>query len=163
MKSGIFKTKPYEPGQGYRLKQTRSLQSNTRLRKKSVKLIPLKVSVGNATRLLWHTAYADTQFSQSIRKRDGCCLRCGSTENLTCSHFFGRGNSSTRYDPENCDTLCQKCHGLWEVKKREGQIYYRFKAKQLGFEKFAELKALAAVVTSRETAIKDCMKLLLVS
>ena len=34
------------------------------------------------------------------------------------SHFWGRGNSATRYDPENCDGVCGGCHMRHEGTKQ---------------------------------------------
>lgn len=89
---------------------------------------------------------ADTAFSHYIRLRDMCCLRCGSQVRLNekglpithhNSHFFGRGNESTRYDPDNCDTLCYGCHVKWE--KEDHESYRDFKKKQLGEKRFNAL------------------------
>lgn len=53
---------------------------------------------------------ADGLFSQYVRRRDGCCLRCGKTESLQCAHIIGRRNHRLRYDPQNAITLCYACH-----------------------------------------------------
>ena len=83
---------------------------------------------------LWSSKKADTEFSRFIRNRDGKCIRCGKIEFLQCSHFWARANSATRYDPDNCDTLCYACHygniHGWEYNK-QGE-YRDFKIKQLG-------------------------------
>lgn len=79
---------------------------------------------------------ADKLFSLWIRTRDGwTCQRCHRqykppTNALHCSHFFGRGKESTRYEPLNADSLCYGCHAYftahplahtdWQV-KRKGQ------------------------------------------
>lgn len=82
---------------------------------------------------------ADAEFSKYIRERDGKCMRCGSPVRYNdkgdpvshqCSHYFGRRKESTRYDPENCDTLCHGCHQQWGSTDRES--YRAFKIKQLG-------------------------------
>ena len=86
---------------------------------------------------------ADVVFSQVIRLRDKKCMRCGSAVKFNAkgmpvshqnSHFFGRGQESTRYSLDNCDTLCYGCHVLWGSKDRED--YREFKIKQLGRDKF---------------------------
>lgn len=63
----------------------------------------------------------DTAFSIKIRARDKHCLypNCQSTKSLQCSHYYGRVIKNTRFDPENCITLC------W---------FHHFKSKDLGFE-----------------------------
>lgn len=77
----------------------------------------------------------DKLFSELIRNRDKHrCVFCGKTRDqgytLQCSHFWGRGNKSTRFDPKNCDTLCFNCHMNNEGNK---QGFYRdWKLKQLG-------------------------------
>ena len=89
---------------------------------------------------------ADIAFSKAIRLRDGKCMRCGSMVRLnlegmpashTTSHYFGRGNENTRFDPENCDCLCLGCHQIWASKDRED--YRLFKIAQLGEEGFESL------------------------
>ncbi len=86
---------------------------------------------------------ADTTFSQYIRTRDSwSCVRCGMyyappTTSLQCSHYFGRGKESTRFDPENCDALCWGCHHYWGSVNRED--YRNFKIKQLGQKGFDAL------------------------
>lgn len=82
---------------------------------------------------------ADNAFSQYIRLRDSRCVRCGSEVVINdkglpvshqASHYFGRGKESTRFDPENVDTLCAYCHKLWGGEEREE--YKAFKIEQLG-------------------------------
>lgn len=103
------------------------------------------------------TKEADDIFSKLIRARDGNqCVMCGRTENLTCSHFWGRGHSSTRYDPENCDTLCwMPCH--IRVEKEKQGAYRDFKLKQLGARKYVALQRRSVMVVPREEAIKKFM------
>ena len=82
---------------------------------------------------------ADKEFSQYIRRRDGECvfkIKCNGglrdeeyLKTLTCSHFKGRRKESTRFDPENCDTACRKCHLYLEEHKEE---YEAWKLSQLG-------------------------------
>lgn len=84
---------------------------------------------------------ADVVFSGYIRRRDKRCVRClqpGTGEKgivgLQCSHYFGRGRESVRFDPENCDALCYGCHQFWGSTNRED--YRAFKIKQLGKRAF---------------------------
>lgn len=86
---------------------------------------------------------ADTLFSKWIRDRDGKCVRCGKTEHLQCSHFWPRAVSATRFDPENCDTLCYGCHygdryHGWEYAKQGA--YRDFKIQQLGEDGYRKLE-----------------------
>jgi hypothetical protein len=50
---------------------------------------------------------ADIQFSLFIRLRDGACILCGSTRNLECSHYHGRGNPALKLDPLNSHAMCR--------------------------------------------------------
>lgn len=60
----------------------------------------------------------DTWFSKCVRERvNWHCERCGSyfpeghdRRGLHCSHYFGRGNWSTRFHPDNAFSHCYGCH-----------------------------------------------------
>lgn len=101
---------------------------------------------------------ADKTFSAYIRARDKKCVRCGwEGKSLQCSHFWPRAISSTRYDPENCDTLCYGCHygdrlRGWEYAK-QGE-YRDFKIKQLGEERYKNLALRATIIVKRQEAIQ---------
>lgn len=89
----------------------------------------------------------DVKFSKMIRERDGgkCVFGCGKSAaagyKMECSHFWGRGNKVTRFDPENCDTLCFQCHAQNEGNK---QGFYRtWKMKQLGLKAYKALEERA--------------------
>ncbi len=77
----------------------------------------------------------DILFSQFIRERDNWqCVRN--------SHFWGRGWKSTRFDPENCDSLCKlPCHHKWGGEERD--FYKAFKVKQLGQKAYDALEVRA--------------------
>ena len=85
----------------------------------------------------------DVQFSKFIRLRDGLtCQRCkkqyvAGDRGLHCSHFIGRANHQTRFDPENCDALCWGCHQYFETHK--ASAYRDWKIEQLGQERFDAL------------------------
>lgn len=59
---------------------------------------------------------ADTWFSKCVREAAGwTCERCGGqyeegTSGLHCAHFHSRGKWGTRFDPDNCNSLCYGCH-----------------------------------------------------
>jgi 5-methylcytosine-specific restriction endonuclease McrA len=56
----------------------------------------------------------DGVFSEYIRTRDGCCVRCGATTNLQCSHTIPKSHGNIlRYDERNGITLCYHCHLSW--------------------------------------------------
>lgn len=89
---------------------------------------------------------ADKVFSQYVRLRDMRCMRCGSPVQLNDqglpvthqnSHYFGRTREGTRFEPDNCDTLCHGCHRYWEKEDREG--YRQFKVNQLGQQRYDTL------------------------
>lgn len=100
---------------------------------------------------------ADKQFSLFIRKREGKCVRCSKSERLQCSHFWPRGWSATRYDPENCDALCWACHyGNAQGWERAKQGEYRdFKLSQLGEEGYLALEKRAKEYKPRKQAIAE--------
>lgn len=93
----------------------------------------------------------DALFSQYIKIRDDfTCQRChkkyipnenGRTPGLTNSHYFGRANEGTRFDPQNADTLCFGCHKIWGSDDKEA--YRDFKIEQLGEMGFKELRIRA--------------------
>jgi len=61
---------------------------------------------------------ADKEFSLCVRESsDWHCQRCqrqydypGNTRGLHCSHFYGRGNWSVRFCPDNAFAHCHGCH-----------------------------------------------------
>lgn len=98
---------------------------------------------------------ADIEFSRYIRLRDKQCKRCGrlgtgkeDISGLQCSHFFGRGKESTRFDPDNCDATCFGCHQYWGSTDRES--YRDFKIKQLGQKGFDLLLLKANTYTKKD-------------
>jgi len=93
---------------------------------------------------------ADTTFSKYIRLRDDyTCQRCHrKSESVACSHFFGRTGESTRYDPDNCVTLCYGCHQYFDETNREA--YRDFKLKQLGEKGFNALKLRANLYKKKD-------------
>lgn len=95
-----------------------------------------------------------------IYERDGKCVLCGRRPpevTLTNSHYWGRYASSTRYDPENCDALCFRCH--FEVENAKQGKYREWKIKQLGPTRYKALeKRYYQGKTKREDAIKKLME-----
>lgn len=124
---------------------------------------------------IWSLKKADTQFSDHIRKRDGCCLfpTCSVTDfkKLQCSYYIGRAHKATRFDPNNCITLCWLHHfkdkllGFEyqkQTKERHGYDgqYTIFMKKWLGKAKYKNLLIDAAGTKSQTSAIIECMRLL---
>ena len=113
---------------------------------------------------------ADVLFSKFIRLRDKHCVRClkgGSgidgIDGLQCSHYYGRRRENTRFDPENCDSLCFGCHQEWGSTDREA--YREFKIKQLGKKGFDLLQMRANTMKKKDRrmaliVIKELLKTL---
>lgn len=100
----------------------------------------------------WSTQTADKYFSRYIRDRDPSCRRCGAYTS-DCSHFWGRGHSGTRFDPENCIGLCRPCHDLWEHQKNNE--YKEWMISWLGKEKYEALERRARGFKKREVAVRE--------
>ena len=45
-----------------------------------------------------------------VKARDGKCIVCGTTKQLTCGHLFSRIAYSTRWDLDNCYAQCLSCN-----------------------------------------------------
>jgi 5-methylcytosine-specific restriction endonuclease McrA len=109
----------------------------------------------------WHTIKprrADTLFSLYLRKKRGyVCEKCArffpGGKGLTVSHFHGRRKESVRFDEENCDILCIRCHQYFESHKTEYEVW---KKKQLGERKF-DLLTLYANTTKKRDDKLQCM------
>ena len=99
---------------------------------------------------------ADAKFSDYIRLRDeGICQRCKSqnevkSQGYHCSHFWGRGNKGTRFDPENAVGLCFKCHQVFGSNPWE---HAEFFIKRLGQEKFDALGRRARTPTKVDESL----------
>lgn len=103
---------------------------------------------------IWTTKEADKIFSIWIRQRDKKCFFCSNSCSQN-SHFWGRGNSATRYDPENCDGICGGCHMRHEGQKQG--LYRDKKLIQLGPVRYVELEKRARSTVPRSKAIKELM------
>lgn len=126
-------------------------------RKPKVKRKVTKASKLRRKRGEWSTDTADARFSTFIRQRDGKCLRCGTLEGLTCSHYHGRGKSATRFDPINCIALCWTCHQEWEGPKSD---YTTFMIDRIGVDAFLALTLRAGEYKERKEAVADCKRFL---
>ena len=109
---------------------------------------------------IWTMKKADTEFSIFIRKRDGKCARCGTTKNLTNSHFWARQHKGTRYDPKNCVAICWfPCHAYYWEKEKQGD-YRDFMIEWLGMDEYTKLEMRARRVKPLSEAIIEVMQLL---
>lgn len=78
------------------------------------------------------------------------CIKCKTkydrdapyvNKSLQCSHFWGRGNETTRFDLENLDPLCFACHMRVESSK---QGWYRdYMLEKLGEDGYKALRRKA--------------------
>jgi len=75
--------------------------------------------------------------------------------NLGCSHYFGRGRESTRFDPENCVSLCTlPCHSqIGHGEKRDE--YKKLMIKKLGERGLALLELRANQYKKRDDAMDE--------
>jgi hypothetical protein len=105
---------------------------------------------------------ADKKFSWCVRLRDKCCVRCGSMVEFNekglpvshqNSHYWGRGNWGTRFDLENCDTLCFVCHRLWGGDER--REYEKFKRAQLGETGYNKLQFRKEAYCKKDKKLAD--------
>ena len=81
-----------------------------------------------------------------IRKRDGKCVQCGSTEDLTCGHVLPGRKLSTKWDigPKgNAHCQCWPCNRKHVF---EPQHYISWYIRTFGFDAFEELKRRDAVI-----------------
>lgn len=115
---------------------------------------------------------ADRLFSQQIRERDKKCLHpkhTGDHKMLQCSHYYGRANKSTRFDPDNCITLCWLCHYKDKIKGFEYQKqikekhghdgqYTLFMQSWLGEERWQALVIRSQARVSQKEAIHSFLE-----
>lgn len=87
----------------------------------------------------------DSLFSTMIRERNkSTCIFCGKKApdvKIENSHYWSRGNKTTRFDAENCDSLCWYCHMKNESNK-QGK-YMEHKLRQLGDAKYEAMRLRA--------------------
>lgn len=107
---------------------------------------------------IWNTGYADAKFSKWIRERDIKCRRCERNGPLDCSHYWKRGDSGTRFDPNNCVALCRECHTIWE--RQQNLEYKQFMVDWLGQEEYDLLEKRARSFKKRIDAVLEVMELL---
>lgn len=132
---------------GLQRKRTPQASKLPAKRRKTTKAAKLRRKRGE-----WSTKYADDVYSRYIRARDGKCLRCHTTENLTCSHYHRRGHKATRFDDENCISLCGACHAEWEGPTNE---YTAFMLNLLGEKRFIALQLRAGTTKPVAEAVAE--------
>lgn len=103
----------------------------------------------------------DRLFSIFIRTRDGWrCqykFKCHGAESfeenkgrLQTSHFQKRGKWSVRYDPENADASCAKCHNFVENHPDGQRRLEEWKLEQLGEQRYNLLMIRAETSGKRD-------------
>lgn len=101
----------------------------------------------------------DTLFSNFIRDKDQwICQRCktpydkhstSDRQGLHCSHFYGRGREGTRFEPDNCISLCMACHLRWGHGDERDE-YKAFMLRKLGESRFQSLMVQAYQYKKRD-------------
>jgi hypothetical protein len=86
---------------------------------------------------------ADIAFGNCIKERSdwtcefpGCNRRYPPPSSLQCCHYFSRGDWSTRFDKENCISMCFAHHSWMDGHHHQ---FREFMEKRLGSEKYAAL------------------------
>jgi hypothetical protein len=71
----------------------------------------------------WLVAELDRYTSLIVRRRDGRCVTCGSSQGLQCSHFFSRRYLKIRFDLRNCNAMCAGCNRRHNRDRRPYERY----------------------------------------
>lgn len=152
------------------------LYTSRKRRKKAPSSVARPKKVSKPRKKAWkfkktELSECDSAFSKEIIARDSHCLfpGCVAQTNLTCSHYIGRSNWNTRFDPENCITLCIRHHFMdrdtaYEFQKArkpkhewDGQ-YTIFQRNLLGETRWNALLERAEGGKSRKEAILETQK-----
>jgi len=106
----------------------------------------------------------DILFSKYIRQSDDWrCLACGENSRdysgnkrgLHCSHYWGRGHENTRFDPENCISLCWYHHNFAWGHGDGRQEYMAFMRRRLGDKGFDLLDLRAHIYKKRDDKLDE--------
>lgn len=109
----------------------------------------------------------DILFSTLVRKKANyTCERChkyypeGYRRGLDCSHYMGRMNKSTRYDPDNGDCLCRGCHAFFEERKQT--LYRDWKIEKHGLDAVDVIekksREICKITKKQEKEIEEYLK-----
>ena len=78
----------------------------------------------------------DALVRKVVRARDIRCVTCGSQEGLECSHYLGRAKMGVRWDLDNVNLQCHKCHRDHHA---GNPAYMRYMESQYGNDIFEKL------------------------
>ncbi len=85
---------------------------------------------------------ADERVARYVRRRDGACVACGSTRQLTWAHILPRRYRRLRWDPRNAVTLCWPDHDWLDRHPARKREWVRERFPGL-LERLEELKDMA--------------------
>lgn len=100
---------------------------------------------------------ADKAFSLFVRTKAGWkCERCLTqykppTSALHCSHFFGRGKESVRFELINATALCMGCHLYFTAHPVE---HYDWQVKRLGQKAVDKLRLASNTYKKKERKLE---------
>ena len=108
----------------------------------------------------------DAITSDLVRERnEWTCQRCnficpdgpatGKSRRVENSHFIPRRHQATRYDPDNCDCLCKKCHQYF-TEDNTGE-YAAWKRSDLGDDRYDALIKRGQSICKRTKPEKEEM------
>lgn len=92
----------------------------------------------------------DALFSKYLRAKRPKCERCGRTDGLQVSHFWGRRFENTRFSEINCDVLCFRCHQGFHESPGD---YRDWKAAKLGEVEYKKLMIAKEMYKKRNDAV----------
>lgn len=78
----------------------------------------------------------DSIFSKFIIKRDGKCVICEKTENLSAGHLISRACYAVRWDERNVFVQCRGCNLLHEFRPERFTLWFLNK---YGLEQYQKL------------------------
>jgi len=102
-------------------------------------------------------AELDKVCSEYVRLRDGKCVTCGKTRELTCSHFVKRSNQFLRYDTHyNLNCQCKWCN---EAHNSDETAYTEYLKRKIG-PGMVEVLKKASPVTHFSWSVPDLREML---
>lgn len=106
----------------------------------------------------------DRLSSLIVRKRDGCCITCGSSHELTASHFYRRTYLIIRFDLRNlaCQCFnCNKVHSInpwpyvqWFLNTYSDDVMTELHELRMSTKRLTDAD-LAALITERRQQLKE--------